>query len=200
MAPRVPTVLDGARSPNLNLLTPDPNLVGSPAPGAATVPTGVVDRIEKANKKVMDRNKFRFRSPNANRIVLLYAEPDSILPGGKIVRGKIYQAKFRDGFWETKDNWMTSLGEVISHEQQRDWIKASQFYSDETGVGEMWDADLEEQTAAFALYRGFVNAIQQDPKLLQVLKQDLGSSDFDLIAALAAAKKPSTDPVVEEVP
>jgi hypothetical protein len=189
---KAPTVLDGPRAPNLDLLKRDPNLVGNKPgiPGQATVPVGVVDEIEKANTKVKDRTKFRFRSPNSARVVLLYAEPDALLPGGRIVRGKIYQAKFKDGFWETRDGWMTSDGKIITHEQQAKWLMNSQYYSSVPNEGEMWDADLEEQTAALAMYRGFVAAVQSDPKLLSMLKKDLAATDFDMISALAQARKP----------
>ncbi len=196
---KAPTVLDGPRAPNLDLLKRDPNLVGNKPGIPSGVPIGVMDDIERATQKVKDTSKFRFRSPNANRVVLLYAEPDTLLPGGKIVRGKIYQARFKEGFWETRDGWMTSDGKIISHEQQKEWLMKSQYFSSVPNEGEMWDADLEEQTAAMAMYRGFVAAVQSDPKLLSQLKKDLASTDFDMLSALANARKP-VDNQVEEVP
>lgn len=190
--PKVPTVLDGPRSPNLNLLQPDPMLVGNKPAQPYGAPVGIVDDIEKTQRALEDRKKFRVRSPNANRVVLLYAEPDTILPGGKIARGKIYQAKFKEGYWETKDNWYTSDRQLITHEQQLAWLKQSQDWSETPGFGGMWDADQEEHTAALALYNGFVQTIQRDPKLMDMLRKDLKASDFDMISALAEAKKKQT--------
>lgn len=169
----------------MSILTPHVNAGEGTAQAPSGVPTGIVDKLEKTAVPEK-REKFRYRSRFSNHMILLYAEPDTVLPGGKIVRGKVFQAKFKDGYWETQDKWAEK---GFSHEQQNEWIRASENFSETPGHGDFWDADIEAHTQAVAQYNSFLTAIQSDPKLKEMLRRDLAGSDFNIIEALSATKK-----------
>lgn len=192
---RTPIVVDGLRQPDdrMSILQPDPYR-GAPAAKTGTeVPVGIAERIAKSGAAVEGREKYRYRSKFANHTILMFAEPDQVLPGGRIVRGKVMQAKFKDGYWETRNDFRFANGDPVSHEKQREWIESSQNFSREPGIGDFWDADLQEHVNARSIYTSFVEAVQSDPKLVEMLKRDLAAQDFDIVAALASKPRPATD-------
>jgi hypothetical protein len=152
---REPQVIDGVRS------TSDvPVRLGSFGPD------GSAPKVLAAETPAYDPAKalWRFRSRAVNHMILLWAEPDEYMPGGRLKRGKIVHARFKEGQYETTSAEYAKI----------------MLANPNCGIGrDFWDADHEDELARTAQYNAFKKNVQADPELFARFRKDFGAGDFD---------------------
>lgn len=142
-------------------------------------------KLPGAHEKPADdpnRTLWRFRSRASNHMVLLWAEPDEYLPGGRLKRGKIVHAKFKDGYFETANKEYAKI--LLANPN--------------CGIGQdFWDADHEDRLARDAQYSSFKKSVNADPELFARFRKDYEAGDFDDVLT-APEKRPVDDAVLAE--
>lgn len=109
-----------------------------------------------------ERKKRRFRSKYWSHRVLVSAEPDVVLAGGRVKQGKTKYAQFNQGYLETEDQ-----------ETIKALTEGRNFGSD------YWDADEMDHQAALQSQAAYEDSVRRNPDMLRGLLEKVKAGDFD---------------------
>lgn len=149
--------------------------------GPGETATAVVPEPEKIQRHTPDERVFHSRFTNA--IVMLH-RPKVLNPiTNEYVPRSTTRVQFVDGELRTTDPVTISL---ITGEGEVDGEPAKKYGLKGYGIGRLyWDAEEHDKLQAKEKLDEFLGLVRSNPIVMEELRQELHSSDFDMLQALA---------------